>query len=782
MGAGGRWGAVVAAYAAVLAGSGLLLSRCTNSPHRPGEAEGKTLFFGMNTPPAKLDPATSYYQHEGEIIDNIYEPPYEYHHLRRPYQLQALAAETVAAPVYTDADGRRLEGDPPVARVAKAEYIVRIRPGMLYADHPCFATNAQGGPLYRNVDPRAVRDVKTPWDLPGRGTREVVAADYVRGVRRLADPRLTCPIFSTIRRAVLGAGGLNEALGRQLAEERARRKAAGEETDEARRPILLDYLAAPCAGLEVVDRHTFRLVLSRKYPQIRYWMAMHFFAPIPEEALAFYAEPALAARQLDLNRWPVGSGPFFLREYEPNRRIVLERNPNYRGGVYPSDGAPGDREAGMLDDAGQRIPFLDRVVIAVEREAIPRWNKFMQGYYDFAYVTPEAFEQTISLNSAGEAGLSDAMTARGIRLHLSVEAANYWFGFNMLDDTFGGYVPERAKLRQALSIALDYNEFLEIFFNGQGVQAQGPIPPGIFGCDEGEAGVNARTDRWDPLRHRAMRRPIEDARRLMAEAGFPDGRGRDGRPLVLHLDHALGGEPSFVSVLDWMRTRLRLVGVELVERGTELTRYREKLEAGNFQAYRQGWLADYPDPENFLFLFYGPNSKSISKGENIPSYQSAEYDTLFEQVEGMVDGPERKAVIDRMVELLRRDAPLVWGFHPTFHILSHSWHRNGKPREMTHNFLKFHRVDGAARAARQREWNRPVIWPVLAVEAALMLGLLPLLFRRLPSVEGHGGPRSVAAADRSDVGTDGAAAVPPSMKEPPGGPGSTAAREGGGPC
>ncbi len=758
-GSGRPWIPTLAACAAILAGSGLLLTRCSNSPYRPGEAEGKTLFFGMNTPPAKLDPATSYYQHEGEIIDNIYEPPYEYHHLRRPYHLQPLAAEEVALPAYFDAAGNRLAGDPPVAQVARAEYVIRIRPGMLYADHPCFATNAQGGPLYTNVPARLAHGVNRPWDLPGRGTREIVAEDYVRGIRRLADPRLTCPIFSTIRRAVLGAAEYNEALARRIEAERARRKAAGGETDESRRPILIDYLADPCPGVETIDRYSFRLVLPRKYPQIRYWMAMHFFAPIPHEALAFYAEPAFVARQLDLNRWPVGSGPFVLREYEPNRRVVLERNTNYRGGAYPSDGAPGDREAGLLEDAGGRIPFLDRVVITVEREHIPRWNKFMQGYYDFAYVTPEAFEQTVSLSSTGDSGLSDAMVEKGVRLHLSVEAANYWIGFNMMDDTFGAYSPEKAKLRQAISIALDYNEFLEIFYNGQGLQAQGPVPPGIFGCVEGEAGVNPFTDVWDPVRHRAIRRPIDDARRLMAEAGFADGRGPDGRPLVLHLDHALGGDPAFVSVLDWLRTRLRLLGIEFGERGTELTRYREKLETGNFQSYRQGWLADYPDPENFLFLFYGPNSKVISKGENIPSYQNAEYDRLFEQVEGMMDGPERKAVIDRMVAILRRDAPIVWGFHPTFHILSHAWHHNGKPREMTHNFLKYHRVDGAQRAARQREWNRPVVWPVLAVEALLMLAVLPLVLRRPPSPgrpdrarrgvplqgAGDGGCRSVGA-------------------------------------
>jgi len=728
-----------AAGAAIVAATGGLLSHCDNTPHPPEAADAATLYFAISAPINKLDPATSYYSHEAEVVDNVYEPPFEYHHLRRPYELKPLAAEEVPSPVFRGPDGAILEGDPPPEQVARVEYTIRIRPGMWYADHPCFATNAAGEPYYRGVAARDVRRWRTPYEFPVLASREVTAADYVRGLRRLADPRLPCPVYATLKRAILGFGEYSERLTRALEAERARRAAAGGEHDEDRRPIVLDYLAFPCAGIELVDRYTFRIVLARKYPQILYWLAMHFAAPIPEEALWFYAEPAVAERQMDLNRWPVGSGPFYVRQCEPDRRVLLERNRRYRGGTYPTDGAPGDREAGLLEDAGRPIPFLDRVVITVERETIPAWNKFLQGYYDFTFVTPEVFEQTIQMSSGGEATLSDRMRARGIRLQSFVAAAIFWVGFNMADPVVGGLDERRATLRRAISVALDYNEYLDIFLNGQGRAAQGPIPPGMFGAIEGEAGVNGWTDRWDPTSQRPVRRPVEEAREWLARAGWPGGRGSDGRPLALHLDHALAGDPTFVAVFDWMRGRVRRLGIELRERGTDLSRYRDKLERGHFQMYRQGWLADYPDPENFLFLFYGPNAKLRSGGANICNYENPEYDRLFEQMEGMRDGAARAQIISNMVEILRRDAPMCWGFHPTLYMLSHAWHHNGKPRDMTRNTLKYQRVDVALRARCRREWNRPVVLPVLALEAAVLAGVGRLARRRAgASVESGG--------------------------------------------
>jgi len=95
----------------VLAGLGLvlLLVGCTNNPYRPGETAEPTYFSSFPIPPTKLDPASSYYSHEGDIIDQIYEPPFTYHFLKRPYQLVPLIAEEIPPPAYFDADGRVFE-------------------------------------------------------------------------------------------------------------------------------------------------------------------------------------------------------------------------------------------------------------------------------------------------------------------------------------------------------------------------------------------------------------------------------------------------------------------------------------------------------------------------------------------------------------------------------------------------------------------------------------------------------------------------------------------------
>jgi hypothetical protein len=96
----------------------------------------------------------------------------------------------------------------------------------------------------------------------------------------------------------------------------------------------------------------------------------------------------------------------------------------------------------------------------------------------------------------------------------------------------------------------------------------------------------------------------------------------------------------------------------------------------------------------------------------------------------MINGPERQALIDRMVEIVRRDAAVCFGYHPLLYRLNNAWYFNGKPHEMTQGTLKYYRVDPARRVALQREWNRPAIVPVLAVEVLLLAAVWPVIARR----------------------------------------------------
>jgi len=163
------------------------------------------------------------------------------------------------------------------------------------------------------------------------------------------------------------------------------------------------------------------------------------------------------------------------------------------------------------------------------------------------------------------------------------------------------------------------------------------------------------------------------------------------------------------------------LGVQLDVRSTDYNRFQDKIRRGDTQMFYFGWNADYPDPENFLFLLHGAQAKVGKGGENAANYANPEYDRLFEQMKNMENGPERQAIIDRMLEILRRDSPWLWGFHPKNYVLQHDWLHNVKPNVMANNKLKYWRVDAERRDELRREWNQPVRWPLWLGAASLLL-------------------------------------------------------------
>jgi ABC-type transport system substrate-binding protein len=677
-----------------------------NNPYPRAERVAPILYTSFEERPKHLDPARSYSANEAEFTAQIYEPPLQYHFLRRPYTLVPLTVERVPAPQYYDAAGRRLPADAPTAAIASSVYELTLRPGILYQPHPAFARDAAGRYRYHALSRADVADKRQIGDFAHTGTRELTAADYVYQIKRLADPRVSSPIFGLMSEYIVGLKELGERLAAAA---------------KAHPGAFLDLNRFPLAGAEAVDRYTWRIVIKGKYPQFVYWLAMPFFAPVPWEAEAFYAQPGMAERNFTLDWQPVGTGPYRLVHNDPNRRMVLAQNPNFHGETYPSEGEPGDVEAGLLADRGKPLPLTPKVVFSLEKETIPYWNKFLQGYYDSSGISSDSFDQAVRFSSGGEPELTDEMRAKGIGLVTAVATSLHYVGFNMLDPVVGGLDESKRKLRQAISIALDYDEFISIFLNGRGIAAQGPLPPGIFGFVDGPAGINPYVYRV--VNGHAVRRPLDDARRLLAEAGYPDGRdAKTGAPLVLYFDTAATG-PDAKARLDWMKKQLARIQVQLVVRGTDYNRFQDKMQKGNAQLFEWGWNADYPDPENFLFLLYGPNRKVGRGGENAANYENPEFDRLFGQMKDMPNGPARQRVIDAMVDIVRRDAPWVFAYHPKSFGLRHAWVHNVKPNLMANNTLKYRRIDPIARAHRRAEWNAPVLWP-LALAAALGVALV----------------------------------------------------------
>ncbi len=682
------------ALAALMAGCGELW----NDPYPTSERGQSIHYTAFVERPKHLDPVQSYTSDESRFTRQIYEPPLQYHYLKRPYELVPLTAAELPQPRIEERGG-----------TIYSIYEVRIRPGILYQPHPAF--NPEHHALERDV----IRRLKSPYDLPGLRARELVADDYIYQIKRLAHPRLHSPIFGLMSEYIVGlreyAPRLKQAYD-ALASENSKHR-------------WLDLREHALEGVERVDTHTFRITLKGRYPQFVYWLAMPFFAPVPWEVDAFFHQPAMREKNFTLDWWPVGTGPYMLTQNNPNSRMVLERNPNFRGEPYPAEGEAGDASEGLLADAGRAMPFIDRVVFSREKEAIPYWNKFLQGYYDSAGISSEHFDQAVRVPVEGGAEPSQEMVERGIRLSTSVAATIFYFGFNMKDSVVGGDSERARKLRQAIAIAVDMEEYLSIFANGRGIVAHSPLPPGIFGRLDGREEINPVTHVWSE--GRAQRRPLDDAKRLLAEAGYPEGRNaRTGQPLVLYFDTTARG-PGDRPRVEWWRKQFAKLSIQLEVRETDWNRFQEKIRKGTQQFYGLGWSADYPDPENFLFLLHGPQARAGEQGANSSNYANRTYDALFDRMKSMPNSAERQALIHRMVDIVRHDAPWIFGFHPKDYVLRHEWLGNEKPNNMAGNTLKYLRVDVGKRAAMRREWNPPVLWPIGLAALVLFAIIVPAL-------------------------------------------------------
>jgi oligopeptide transport system substrate-binding protein len=680
-----------------------------NNPYPPDESNQKIYYTSFTEQPKTLDPAKSYSANEYQFIAQIYEPILQYDYLARPYQLVPLTATEMPDIHYFDATGTEIL-TPSNGNIAESVYTIHIQPGILYQPHPAFAQDEKGQYRYYNLpaDYLDNNDISELADFKYTATRELVVDDYIYEIKRLANPATNSPIYGLMSEYIVGFHDYASTLPSKQSE-------------------FVDLRNYPLSGVVKLDDYTYQIKVKGLYPQFLFWLAMPFFAPIPWEVDRFYHEPDMDDKNLDFGWYPVGTGPFMMAENNPNSRMILAKNPTYRPTYFPAKGTKADENKGYLKHAGERLPLIDKAVYTLEKESIPRWNKFLQGYYDTSGISTDSFDKAIQITSTGTATLSPDMEAKGMRLVQRIEPSIFYLGFNMLDNVVGGKSERARKLRQAISIAINYDENIAIFLNGRGEPAQGPIPPGIFGYKEGEKGINPYVYRWNG--DRPKRRSLADARALMKKAGYPGGRDpATGHALILHYDVPVSGGPDDKAQLNWMQKQFAQIGIALDVRATQYNRFQEKMRSGNAQLFSWAWNADYPDPENFLFLLYGPNGKVAHGGENAANYNNPHYDRLFNLMKNRGNDAERQQWIDEMVDIARHDAPWVWGIYSESLTLSQQWVAPIKVNTISLNTLKYMAIDVQLRNKLIDAWNRPVLWPIGLLFLLLVLLLLPFIF------------------------------------------------------
>lgn len=647
----------------------LLVTGC-NNPYSSEGVASNTLYLALSDDPSSMDPHNSYDVPSATVIDVIFPSYYRYHYLKqKPFQLELnLGAnepkrEKNIPVVVTSKDAKT--GQETKTTVKGERWTFTLKKGIRFQDDKCFTENN------------------------GKG-REVTAQDLLYSFKRIADPEIHSPVLSFIQDKIQGYEEFHQKLRDIPAKERSEKS--------------LELYQGEVEGLVIPadDPYTLVVTLIKPYPQLRYLMAMHFLTPMAYEAVDYYKK--------EIIRNPVGCGPYVLKEYKKRQRIVLEKNPNRPMEVYPSTGDPGDAEKGLLADAGKQLPLADTVNFTIVRESMTSWNMFLQGYLDAATINQQNYQQAMSIAGSGQ--LSEEMKAKNLRLERVVNPDFSYFAFNMDDPVVGGFSESNRKLRRAISLAVDSQTEIELLRQGIGNKAEFMIPPGLFGYDDKYK--NPYRD-FDP--------ELKKAKQLLAEAGYPGGIDpKTGKKLKIFWDN-YNNTPAGRQETNLVLQQLNKLGIEFEPRTWRFPIFRQKVETeGQFQFMSAAWIADYPDPENFIFLVYGKNKRP---GPNYSNYINPKFDALFEKMQAMDDGPERQNLINEMRQILEEDCPFIFRTHSENFVVANPWYVNYKPNPVAQDVLKYRRADGALRRQKQIEWNSPIIWPLFAGILVLSALIIP---------------------------------------------------------
>ena len=220
----------------------------------------------------------------------------------------------------------------------------------------------------------------------------VEARDFVLAFKRIADYHVSTNLsLAFIRDKIVGLTEYREGTRRYRPGDFSR------------------YDKEPLPGVAALDEHTLQIKLRKVFPQMLYVLAMNVYAPIPREVIDYHLASGPSGRggrvaiemkerstEIRKREAVVGTGPYVLTEWIRGGKIVLERNLDFRDDYYPSEGAPGDRQAGLLDDAGKKLPFVDVRYLTFVAEENPAWMLFLTKQRDIGGIPRDVFASVIS--------------------------------------------------------------------------------------------------------------------------------------------------------------------------------------------------------------------------------------------------------------------------------------------------------------------------------------------------------------------------------------------------
>jgi oligopeptide transport system substrate-binding protein len=469
----------------------------------------------------------------------------------------------------------------------------------------------------------------------GKG-REMTADDVIYSFMRIGDPKLQSTGWWVMDGKIKGLNEWREAM---------------MEKDK------VDY-RAKLEGVEKVDKYTVKFTLKKPFPQFLYAFAMSFFKVVPREAVEFYGK--------EFVNHPVGTGPFTLKKYDRTKTITYLRNKKYRDDFFPTEGSDEDKKAGLLAAAGKKIPFVDKIVSHIITESQPRWLNFLKGKVGLLSIPKDNFAQAVTPDRR----LNDSFEKKGMKLIITPGLDVTYTAFNHSVKIF-----QNKKLRQAMSLAFDVDESNRLFFNSTGLPAQSLVPPGVAGYEKSFRSEYAKLD-------------LAKAKKLLAEAGYPDGKGL--APITYEcLSSTVSRQQA-----EFFAKSMAKIGIVVKANSNTWPEMTKKIKSKSAMMWGISWLADYPDAENFLQLIYGPNKAPGANGSN---YDEPEFNEIYKKASLMQHSPIRTALYEKLKRMSAEAVPWIYGIHRMNFTLKQGWIKNFKDHSFPHGMEKFYGVDLSAK-------------------------------------------------------------------------------------
>lgn len=357
------------------------------------------------------------------------------------------------------------------------------------------------------------------------------------------------------------------------------------------------------ASYKAENDSTFVIQLKKPFPAFLGLLSMRYCSVVPKEAVEHYGNT--------FRRNPVGTGPFQYKMWEENIKLVFRKNPLYF----------------EKDEKGNQLPYLEAVAITFLPDKQSEFLQFIQGNIDFMSGLDNSYKDDI-VTTTGQLQPKYKETVNLITApYLNTEYLGFFLGTNTSEIN-------SKPLRQAVNYGFDREKMVTYLRNGMGFPAvNGFIPRGLPGFEA----INGYD--YNP----------EKAKQLIEAYKQETG---DASPEI-----TIGTNAQYLDVCEYIQRELEKLGLKVTIDVVPPSTLRQMKSSGELDIFRASWIADYPDAENYLSLFYSPNF--TPNGPNYTHYKNVTFDSLYDKAQHISDIKIRKDYYRKMDSLIIEDAPIV---------------------------------------------------------------------------------------------------------------------------